>query len=331
MSRPTRVFLLSLALITAACSGAPPPSATLHVDPTIPTAFPLALRDDEGAEVTITAEPQTIVSLTPANTEIVYALGAGDRMRGGTDFDDFPAEAAALPDVVAGVQVLTEQIVAIDPDLVLAGGNNFTPAAEVERLRGLGITVLVVYPETVDEVVADIRLIGRAIGRHDEAMAITEGMEARIRDITSVVSRLEPLRTFYEIGYGPDIYGPAPNSFVADMVELAGGEAITSSDPAVFSISLEDLVDKDPEVIVLGDAAYGTCPETVPSRPGWDSMTAVADAAIRPVDDIVVTRPGPRLAEGLAALALAIHPDAQIKPPTAGAVLCADPGVSSTP
>ena len=317
----------------AACStGGPSVTETAGPGtPTLPTAFPLEIRDDEGTIVTINAEPQSIVSLTPANTEIVYALGAGDRMRGGTDFDDFPPEAAALPDVVAGVQVLTEQIVAIDPDLVLAGGNNFTPPADVDRLRALGINVVVVYAETVDEVLADIEIIGRAIGRYDEAIAITEGMAARIREVTSAVSGLEPPRTFYEIGYGPDIYGPAPDSFVADMVGLAGGQAITSSDPAVFSISLEDLVDADPQVIVLGDAAYGTCPDAVPTRPGWESMTAVVDDAIRPVDDIVVTRPAPRLGEGLAALALAIHPDADITPPTAGATPCGGTEASLAP
>jgi iron complex transport system substrate-binding protein len=106
------------------------------------------------------------------------------------------------------------------------------------------------------------------------------------------------------------------------MVDLAGGDPITTTDPAVFSIPLERLVTVDPEVIVLGDAAYGTCPSSVVTRPGWAGMTAVRDGQIRPVDDIIVTRPGPRIGEGLAALALAIHPDADIAPPTAGNDYC---------
>ena len=90
---------------------------------------------------------------------------------------------------------------------------------------------------------------------------------------------------------------------------LAGGDAVTTSDPAVFSIPVEQLIVADPEVIVLGDAAYGVCPSTVAARPGWAGITAVKDGAIRPVNDTIVTRPGPRLADGLASLTRAIHPE----------------------
>ena len=298
------------------------PTATATVAQTEAPAFPMTLTDDEGTEVTLDSEPQSIVSLTPANTEIVFAVGAGDRLVGGTDFDDYPPEAAALPDVVQGIAVLTEQIIDLEPDLVLAGGNDFTPPAEVQRLRDLEIPVLVVYPQSVDEVLADITLIGTAVGAEEEATEIVGGMDARIVEVTSALEGAETPRTFYEIGFDPEIYGPAPESFVADMVTLAGGEAITTDDPAVFSIPLEQLVAADPEVIVLGDAQYGTCPPAVGSRPGWEDMTAVQNDAIVPVYDTIVTRPGPRLAEGLAALALAIHPEAEITPPADLPELC---------
>ena len=98
------------------------------------------------------------------------------------------------------------------------------------------------------------------------------------------------------------------------MITLAGGEPITTGSPTVFSIPLETLVAADPEVIVLGDAAYGATADQVAARPGWGGMTAVKAGAIRPVDDVVVTRPGPRLVEGLRALALAIDPEASLPP-----------------
>ena len=107
----------------------------------------------------------------------------------------------------------------------------------------------------------------------------------------------------------PELYGVAPGSFAADMIERAGGEPITTGDPAVWSMPLERLVEADPEVILLGDAAYGVCPDIVAAREGWGDMTAVKEGAIRPVNDIVVTRPGPRLAEGLASVARGIHPE----------------------
>ncbi|MEO6351337.1 MAG: helical backbone metal receptor [Candidatus Limnocylindrales bacterium] len=301
---------------TAAPTQAPATIAT-------PSEFPVTFTDDEGTEITLAAEPDSIVSLTPATTELVFALGAGNRLKGGTDYDDYPPDAIGLPDVATFTGVLIEKVVDIDPDLVIAGGNNFTSAADIDRLRDLGLTVMVVYAATVDAVLDDIRLIGRAIGTADEAEAMAADMDARIDEVANAVASLPRPRVFYEIGNEPEIFGPAPDSFVQDMVELAGGDAITTTDPAVFSISLERLVSEDPEVIVLGDAAYGVCPDSVLSRPGWQTITAVREHDVRPVDDIVVTRPGPRLGEGLAALALTIHPDAVISPPTVGAELCA--------
>jgi iron complex transport system substrate-binding protein len=313
-----------LAAVLAGCSIAAP--ATPSAAPA--ATFPLTLTDDEGGSVVLASAPQRVISLAPSFTEIVFALGAGDRLVGGTDYDDFPPEAIPLPDVATFNGVVIEKVVSLTPDLVLAGGNNYTSKADVTRLRELGYQVLVTYPPTVSAVLGDIQLIGTALGAESQAAALAATMQTRIDEVTTAVRGKERPKVFYEIGYQPEIYGPAPNSFVADEVNLAGGDPITTSDPAVFSIALEQLIAANPQVIVLGDAAYGTCPASVLGRPGWDVMTAVRTNAVRPVDDIVVTRPGPRLAEGLAALALAIHPDAQIKPSTEAKVLCASPSAS---
>jgi iron complex transport system substrate-binding protein len=316
--------LATVALAAAVIAGCSLTAATA-----IPVAsFPLNLIDDEGGTVVLSRPPQRVISLAPSFTEIVFALGAGNRLVGGTDYDDFPPEAVALPDVASYNGVVIEKVVSLTPDLVLAGGNNYTSKADVTRLRELGYQVLVTYPPTVTGVLDDIRLIGTALGADAQAAALTATMQARIDEVTTAVRGKERPKVFYEIGYQPEIYGPAPNSFVADEVNLAGGDPVTTSDPAVFSIALEQLIAANPQVIVLGDAAYGTCPASVVGRPGWEVMTAVKSNTIRPVDDIVVTRPGPRLAEGLAALALAIHSDAQIKPSTEAKVLCVSPTAS---
>ena len=143
-------------------------------------AFPLTVVDDEGTEVTLDAPPERIISLSPANTEIVFALGAGDRLVGGTAFDDFPAEAVDLPDVATYQGVVTEQVVDLEPDLVLAAGNFFTPPDDVARLRELGYPVIVVYAPDVPAVLADIELIGTAIGAADEAAAMTAQMSEQL-------------------------------------------------------------------------------------------------------------------------------------------------------
>ena len=319
-------LLLAAVLFIAACGStsqlhpttAPPstagptpsPAPTASPAPTQP-AYPLTLTDDEGTSVAIATRPTHIVSLSPANTEIVWALGAGDRQVAGTDQDDFPTDAAALPDVVnylTGVDV--EKVVSLDADLVLAAGNGFNPPDAIARLRSLKIPVIVVYAADVPGVLADIELIGKAVGEWPKAAEMTAAMDQRMDTIASAAgAKGSKPRTFYEIDATGAIYGPADGSFIVGLIQLAGGDPITTGSTTVFQISLEKLVAADPEIILLGDAAYGATPEAVKQRPGWQGMTAVKNDAIRAVDDIVITRPGPRLADGLLALARAIHPD----------------------
>jgi cobalamin transport system substrate-binding protein len=308
-------------LVTTA-SLAPTPSSGPAATP-LPSQppFPLTLTDDEGTRVSLPARPLRIVSLTPGTTETLYALGGGGQLVGDTTSDDYPAAATKLPHVASYQGVSIEQLVALRPDLVLAGGDGFTAPSDIARIRSLGIPVLVVYAATVEGVLADIRLVGEASGLEPEALALTDAMDARIAAISAAASATgsQP-RTFYEIGDQPDIYGPADDSFVADMVHRAGGVPITTGSTSSYTMPLERLVAADPQVIVLGDFDYGTTVAQVQARGGaWASMTAVRDGAIRPIDDTIVTRPGPRLADGLAALALAIHPGLAL------------PGVSPSP
>jgi iron complex transport system substrate-binding protein len=277
----------------------------------------LTLVDDEGNTVTLPARPARIVSLTPATTETLFALGAGDRVVADTDFDDYPAQVKQLPHVASFSSVDVEKIVSLRPDLVLAGGNGFNAPDAIAKLRELGVPVLVVYAKDVAGVLSDIRLVGTAAGEAAAADSMTSDMRSRIDAIAAAVAPLDHPRTFYELDATKEIYGPADDSFVAEMVKLAGGDPITTGSASVFSIPLEKLVAADPQVIVLGDANYGTTPKDVAARPGWSGMTAVKSGAVRPVDDTVVTRPGPRLVEGLVALERAIHPEAPVFPPAA--------------
>lgn len=330
------VTLVALALALAACGGAatatpPGPSPTGSLAPAVTAtpappatpaaAFPLTIVDDEGIEVTVPARPERIVSLTPATTEILFAVGAGPRVVATTDFDDFPPEAVPLPDVATFQGVDVEKIVGLEADLVVAGGNSFNDPEALARLRTLGIPVLAVYAPDVATVLRDIELVATAAGEPEAGAALAATMRTEIDTITAAVAAdgaARP-RVFYELDATKEIYGPAADSFIAEMITLAGGDPITTGSPTVFSIPLETLIAADPEVIVLGDAAYGVTADQVAQRPGWSAMTAVTDGAIRPVDDVVVTRPGPRLAEGLRALALAIDPGVVLPLPIAGA------------
>jgi iron complex transport system substrate-binding protein len=324
-ARAVIAFLAAFALALAACStgSSPSPSpiavaatatptatATPVPSPSPAPAFPATVTDDEGTAVAIPAEPHKIVSLTPAATETLFALGAGPRVIATTDFDDYPPAAVALPHVASYTSVDVEKIVGMAADLVIAGGNSFNPPEAITRLRGLGIPVLVVYAPDVATVLKDIQLIGSAVGLADAATTMTGTMQADFDAVAAAATSLPKPRTFYELdtSTGP-IYTVADASFTQEMIVLAGGDPITSGSKTDFSIPLEKLIKADPELILLGDAAYGVTADQVKARAGWKVMTAVKTGQIRPVDDLIVTRPGPRLAAGLRELALAIHTD----------------------
>ena len=327
------VLAASLSLVLAACGGsratltippdatgsAIPPSTsspTPLASPSLAAAFPVSLTDDEGTAVEIAAEPERIVSLTPATTEIVFELGAGDRVVATDSGSDFPDAAAALPDVADFGSVDVEKIVALDADLVIAGGLGFTPADAVTQLRGLGIPVVVVYAPSIEAVYADIELVGMAVGAAGGATTLVEGMRSQMDAIHAAVAGGTTPRVFYEIGYTDatgQIFAPADQSFVAEMVTLAGGDTITTGDPTSYEIPLETLIERDPQIIVLGvNPFYAPTAEQVAARTGWDVMSAVKDGGIVSVQDTEITRPGPRLPIGLRNLAAAIRPDVSL-------------------
>jgi iron complex transport system substrate-binding protein len=307
-SRPTTPILLLAALVLSACAPASSASPSASLGP----AYPLTVTDAAGRSVTIASEPQRIVSLAPSSTEIVCALGACDRLVGVTDFDDFPASVTDLPKVVIGAQVDIELVVAAEPDLVLAAGNELTPSAVIDDLEELGLPVLVLYPADLEEVYEEIHLVGAAIDARAEAETLVAGMLERAEAVARAVEGAARLRVFYEVGlFAGTIYTAGADSFLASLITAAGGDPITG-DALSTSIALEDLITADPELILLGDAAYdpSITPATVALRPGWHVMSAVAEGRIRiMLDDLVVTRPGPRIIDGLEALARAIHPE----------------------
>ena len=322
---------LFLVLVGACAPGAspsadpstPPESAAPSSEPSSPSAppseaaaFPVELTDDADRAVTIDAAAERIVSLAPSNTEIVCALDACDRVVGVTDFDDYPPEVAEVTDVVVQTQVDVELVVDAEPDLVLAAGNELTPTATIEQLEDLGLTVLVLYPETLEEVYANIELLGAALDASEAADALVGSMQERVAAVEEAVAGAEPPRTLYEVFYGEGTtYTAGEGSFLASLIEIAGGAPVTGDAQGV--LDGESLVAADPQLILLGGASYdptladpAAALDAVAARPGWGELTAVADGAVVPyLDDIVTTRPGPRIVDGLEALARAIHPE----------------------
>jgi cobalamin transport system substrate-binding protein len=339
--RPTRRLvpvLAAVALFVAACGGgatpaptvAPSateslvPAATASVAPSVAAAFPVTVTGDDGVAVTLTEKPDKIVSLTPAETEILYAIGAGDRVVGKVqDIADYPPEAKGVPVVSAfgttGLDVDTEKIVGLGTDLVIAGGSGGTPQDAIDKLRSLQVPVLVVYAPDVDTVLKDVEITGSAVGASDQAEALVTRMKAGFESVAKATDGAPKPRVFYETGDQPAIYGIADNSVYAQMITLAGGTPITTGSTTNWEMPAEKLIQADPELIILGDSAYGVTPEAVAKRAGWAAITAVKQKAIKGIDDILVTRPGPRLVDGLLLLTNAIHPELGLPVPSPAA------------
>jgi iron complex transport system substrate-binding protein len=309
-------------MLASACSSAPSPSPT-GTAPASPTATPTAspypesITDDTGHAVTLAHRPERIVSLAPSNTEIVCVLGACDRLVGVTDFDDYPAQVTSLPKVVISASVDIEKVVAARPDLVLAAGNGLTPDTVIAQLRGLGYPVLTLYPQSLDGVYADIRMVGSALDAVPAATQTVTAMQGKVAAVVKAVAGASRPRTFYEVSvYQGTIYTAGAGSFLASLITIAGGDPVTG-DARSTAIGLEDLVAADPQLILLGDASYDpsladakAALQTIGKRPGWGGMSAVEDGKVVPfLEDEVTTRPGPRIVDGLVALARAIHPD----------------------
>ena len=302
---------------SASAAASPPSDPPPSVAPSAEAEpYPVTLTDDAGREVEIAAEPSRIVSLAPSNTEIVCALDACDRLVGVTDFDDYPPEVADVDDVVIEATVDVELVVAAEPDLVLAAGNELTPTSVIEQLAELGLTVLVLYPESLDEVYADIKLVGRALDAEDEAESVVSEMEDGVAAVVDTVSEADRPLTLYEVFYSEGTtYTAGDGSFLAQLIDLAGAEPVTGD--ALGVIGAEDLVAANPELILVASATYDPSlvdPEaalaTLGARPGWAELAAVEAGAVVPyLDDVITSRPGPRIVDGLEALAHAIHPD----------------------
>jgi iron complex transport system substrate-binding protein len=270
-------------------------------------AGPITVTDDSGTEVTLDKAAEKIVSLAPANTEIAYAIGAGDKMVAGTSYDDYPEEAKALPKIGDFANPNVEKIASYAPDLVLAAGG--IQANLRSKLEKLGMKVYVVDPKTYDGTIATIENIGKLAGTEDEATAVADEMTAAQQDVQAKVGDLAKATTFLEI-YSKPLMTAGSGTFIDDMITIAGGENIGAQAGSGFpNFSTEVLVKDDPQVYIA-DSGSMSEPGDINKRAGFSELTAVKDGKVYVIEDSIIARPGPRLAEGLQKLAEMIHPEA---------------------
>ncbi len=299
MKRFTNLMLF-ISLLAVALAGCAP-------------AAPAAMTDGLGREVKLSAVPQRIVSLAPSNTEILFAVGAGGQVVGRDDFSDYPEAAKALPAAGGSMGNYNyETIVSLKPDLVLMTGIH-TPE-QVKALEDLGITVYYLpNPVSLDDLFVNIETVGKLTGRSAEAEKLNAELRGRLKAVNDKLAGVtDKPSVFYELdGSEPSKpWTAGGGTFLSQLISMAGGVNIGDQMPEMYGqMSLEALLVADPQVILLGDAAYGVTPEQVAVRAGWEALTAVRSNRILTFDDNLVSRPGPRLIEGLEVLAKQLHPE----------------------
>jgi iron complex transport system substrate-binding protein len=243
---------------------------------------------------------------------MLFAIGAGLQVVARDSFSDYPAEALELTDIGGGFSEYDlETIVALDPELVIAGSIQ-TPEL-VQSLEELGLTVFyLANPVDLEGMLDAIRVLGKISGHNSEAEELTSALAARIQAVDEALVDASSVSVFYELDATDPSkpYTPGPGSFYSHLIARAGGMNIGDMlDTEWAQAGLEFILVSDPQFILLGDAMWGTTPESVAKRPGWESLTAVREGRVLPFDDNLLARIGPRQVEGLEALAKILHPE----------------------
>ncbi|GAP09059.1 ABC-type Fe3+-hydroxamate transport system, periplasmic component [Bellilinea caldifistulae] len=297
------VFVLLLTLVLGACAQPATPAAT-------PTASPIVMTDGLGRTVTLAAPAQRVISLAPSNTEILYAVGAGSQVVGRDNFSNYPPEALELPGLGDFMGFSIEQIVALNPDLVLLA--EIHPPELVKSLEDAGLTVFYLKnPLTMEEMYPMLITVGELTGHKAEAETLVTQLSVRVAAVQQKLANIEERPTvFYEID-GTDPSKPwttGNGTFIDTLLEMAKAENVGRAMGSQYGqMSIEALLEADPDFILLGDANFGVTPEQVAARPGWGELTAVKEGRVLPFNDDLASRPGPRLVDGLEELARILH------------------------
>jgi len=275
------------------------------------------LRDDSGNIITSAPPAERIISLAPANTEIIYALGLQDRLVGVTEFCNYPPAAKDKPKVGGFSTVDIEKAVALNPDLVLAAeihNKSVTP-----QMQKIGFRVVSLYPKTVQGVLQDITLTGRLCGADSDAATLTADLQKRVDAVNAATSGLSPglrPRTLLIIWNDPMMVA-GKSTLIDDIIRLAGGTNVASDINGFASMNLESIISADPQVIIVptsmdekGDPLW----EFVTTDPRMVNTSAVNNGRVYKIEGDLIYRHSPRCITALEQIATFLHPELFSKP-----------------
>ncbi|MFD2670302.1 ABC transporter substrate-binding protein [Marinicrinis sediminis] len=276
------------------------------------TIYPLTLQDATGESFTFDQAPQRIVSTSPSETEILFALGLEDQVVGVSDYDNYPSEALDKPKVGGVVKPNEEAIIAAEPDLVITGIS--MKQQVVDQLRSRDLKLFKFEPNHIGDILTHIETIGKITNRQAEAAALVEEMKADIQLVQDAVSTVKPedrKKVYIEFSKGWTV---GQGEFMHELITLAGGINIAADMEGWNQINEEKIIQDNPEVIlynlgVTDEESGETLAQMIRKRSGWDAIQAIQDDALIGIEGDLISRPGPRVTQGLLAIAKGIYPD----------------------
>ena len=298
-SKLTLLIIATLIILTPSCS---------HPGNSQSTTETREVTDEAGRRVKLPTHIDRIVSLAPNLTEIVYAVGAGDQLVGDTEYCDYPAEAKKVAKIGDTMHPSVERIIALKPQVVLVSTASQLEAF-TKQLDQQQIAVYVTNPQSLDDVFRSIQTLGDLLGEHDRAAKLIVDLRKRSDAVEAATKQTKPVKVFYQLS-GEPLYTIGRESFVTDLVQRAGGVSATADVPGAFPrFSDEAALAAKPEAIILPTGGpMGDANSTVaaPLR----NSPAVLNNRVYKINGDHLSRPGPRLVDGLEEMARALHPEA---------------------
>ena len=272
----------------------------------------VTITDDLGVTVTIENPPERIVSLSPANSEILFALGLDEKIVGVTEYCTYP-EAALSKEKIGGFSTVNiEKVSVLNPDLIVAADGNSEET--VSHLRELGFTVITINADTIDTTLDDILLLGKATGADDEAEALVSSMKEDLAEIAEKTSA-EEKPTILHCMWTDPLWVSGSGTFQDEMITAAGGVNAAADEGGWVALTMEKFLTMNPDIIVvdsgngMGVGADDALRDFFLKDPRMQSLSAVQNERVYVVNADIIDRGGPRIVDGVEALAEIAHPD----------------------
>ncbi|GAA3402489.1 ABC transporter substrate-binding protein [Paenibacillus hodogayensis] len=269
------------------------------------TTYPLTLKDSSGKEFTFAKAPERIVSLSPTETEVLFAIGLGDKIVGVSDLDDYPAEAKSKPKM-GNLQGNPEAIIAANPDIVFAGLS--LNKNSVTKLNELKLNLFQTNPKTIDEAIDRVLLLGVITDKQDQAEQVAGQMKKEKQQVVDALKGLKPeqkKKVYIEFSPGWTV---GKGEYLDDMIAIAGGVNVASDLQGWKQISEEKVIQANPDVIFFAKGVPNL-EKTIRERSGWDKIAAIQGGKVVGLDDNLMSRPGPRITKALVDMAKALYPE----------------------